>query len=397
LMAEHCNELDDLVRRQDLERRELHQQVDELRARCAGAEAATSRPTAEMREYFESEIASMKQDIIAQFADLSEHKGVDEKLEKEKLQRRFEDCEKDLASSKEEFALLASLFEKERLDHQKLREYHQRPEARAEAPENVDTIRLSTTPEIYEQAVVRTIAPSQEPAHEFTLEPAAITTADSPLGLVVERTADPTRSLPSAEIQILFAERAAQSVSVVGAPSLPATPVVEARTATGPSLISAGLTAPSTGSAAQSAVSPAPQMPPTASAVSSTCSPVGPPAVPSAVKPAVATALSSKSLSQADIRDAVASSTTQGAHPWQQCITTSMMQPTQGSSGPATLATTAASPHGAAAAVSGSAATAPHAAAAPAAVQLRMQGAVTTRAAYPSYYHPQIDRGGGTI
>lgn len=119
LTTEHCEELDDLVGRFSRERCELHEEIRELRVELSseGAGGAAERPMSEIRAHFENQVAVMKRELLAQLSDVhereSEQRGVDER-ELKQLQTSLEECQQELAASQEEFAILSSLFDKER-------------------------------------------------------------------------------------------------------------------------------------------------------------------------------------------------------------------------------------------------------------------------------------------
>mmetsp|Transcript_115829 Transcript_115829/g.327687 ORF Transcript_115829/g.327687 Transcript_115829/m.327687 type:complete len:855 (+) Transcript_115829:66-2630(+) len=127
LIAEHCDDLDDLVRRHDLERRSLNKEISELRAEItrAGQSSFAAQPGMEIREHFEQQVAMVKHELIAQLSEFherqSEQRGDDER-ELEQLRQTFESCQAELFASQEEFTILATLFEKERRDNMQLRE-----------------------------------------------------------------------------------------------------------------------------------------------------------------------------------------------------------------------------------------------------------------------------------
>jgi hypothetical protein len=126
MMQEHCEELDDLVSRFSSERKGLHDEIRELRAQCAKAEVggAAERPMSEIRAHFESQVAVMKRELVAQLSDVHERerqqRGVDER-ELKQLQQSLEETQKDFASSQEEFTILSTLFDKERREHLSLK------------------------------------------------------------------------------------------------------------------------------------------------------------------------------------------------------------------------------------------------------------------------------------
>eukprot|EP00929_Paragymnodinium_shiwhaense_P097586 TRINITY_DN59220_c0_g1_i1.p1 TRINITY_DN59220_c0_g1~~TRINITY_DN59220_c0_g1_i1.p1 ORF type:complete len:748 (+),score=214.25 TRINITY_DN59220_c0_g1_i1:96-2339(+) len=133
LLAEHCDELDDLVRRHDNERRGLHSELAQLRSEKTVAEArkVTIRPLEEIRDHFEKQVASMKKDLVSQLGDLQKK----ERDQRAKDERDLEDlvaklgrCQSELSSSQKDFEVMAVLFDQERREHQELRESSRRLE-----------------------------------------------------------------------------------------------------------------------------------------------------------------------------------------------------------------------------------------------------------------------------
>jgi len=129
MMIKHCDELDDLTRRHELERRELQQDVIELRSECTRLKsedaAAAAGPIHNLRTHFEDHITMLKRELVDQLADLhgqqQEQRGQDEK-ELDELRKSLEGCKVALAASQEDFTMLARLFEKERWEHKQLRD-----------------------------------------------------------------------------------------------------------------------------------------------------------------------------------------------------------------------------------------------------------------------------------
>lgn len=129
MMAKHCDELDDLMRRQELERRELQQEVMEFRSECTRLKsehaAAVAGPVHNLRTHFEDHVAMLKRELVDQLADLrgqqQEQRGQDEQ-EMDQLRKSLEGCQVALAASQEDFTMLARLFEKERWEHMQLRD-----------------------------------------------------------------------------------------------------------------------------------------------------------------------------------------------------------------------------------------------------------------------------------
>jgi len=129
-----------LVQRYDLERRELHREVGELRVECAQARASSAvvQPMLDIRVLLENQVATMKEEFGAQLADLDERQREQhEQDEQEKidLRRSLEACQADLSTAQNEFATLATLFEKQRREHLKLRQQRSRPEPRQASKE----------------------------------------------------------------------------------------------------------------------------------------------------------------------------------------------------------------------------------------------------------------------
>eukprot|EP00442_Polarella_glacialis_P026369 CAMPEP_0115138386 /NCGR_PEP_ID=MMETSP0227-20121206/57634_1 /TAXON_ID=89957 /ORGANISM="Polarella glacialis, Strain CCMP 1383" /LENGTH=689 /DNA_ID=CAMNT_0002545993 /DNA_START=39 /DNA_END=2106 /DNA_ORIENTATION=+ len=145
LIADHCDELDDLVRRHDKERRDLHREVAELRSEYARAEAseAMARPIRDIRLHFDSQVAVVKQELVVQLADIQEcqrvQRGQDDQ-EMDQLRSILERCQKDLASSQHEFTKLAMLFDKEQGENHRLRLQQQKLVDRQEALSEVDEV-----------------------------------------------------------------------------------------------------------------------------------------------------------------------------------------------------------------------------------------------------------------
>jgi len=124
MMAKHCDELDDLMRRHNMDKRELQQEVIELRSECTRLKLR-SGPVDNLKLHFEDHIAKLKLELVDQLANLhgqqQEQRGQDEK-EMDQLRKSHEGCQVALAASQQDFAMLARLFEKERWEHMQLRD-----------------------------------------------------------------------------------------------------------------------------------------------------------------------------------------------------------------------------------------------------------------------------------
>lgn len=131
MMTEHCEELDDLVRRHDVERRELHHEIRDLKE-VAGV---VSRPMSELREHFDGQVALMKRELVAQLSDLQERQReqrVASEQELDHLRQSLERCQQDLAASQDEFAVLSTVFDAERREALQLQQRHRLLELRFE-------------------------------------------------------------------------------------------------------------------------------------------------------------------------------------------------------------------------------------------------------------------------
>eukprot|EP00931_Biecheleriopsis_adriatica_P045149 TRINITY_DN25879_c0_g1_i1.p1 TRINITY_DN25879_c0_g1~~TRINITY_DN25879_c0_g1_i1.p1 ORF type:complete len:804 (+),score=214.06 TRINITY_DN25879_c0_g1_i1:65-2413(+) len=176
MVVEHCDEMDDLVRRHDKERKELHREVMELRSECARAEVSDTikRPMRDIRNHFESQVAVVKQELVAQLADIQERqrvqRGQDEQ-EMGELRKSLERCQSELSSSQYEFATLAMLFDKEqkenqRLQHLRLQQQNSEMDASQQEANVAETV---GTPVPSEMANNATFASTQECSPDTTL------------------------------------------------------------------------------------------------------------------------------------------------------------------------------------------------------------------------------------
>ncbi|CAE7630113.1 Irgc [Symbiodinium sp. CCMP2456] len=130
LITEHCDELDDLVRRHDKERRELHRELAELRSDHARVEASETllQPLQEIREHFESQVVEVKQELVTQLADIQERNRMQSgevQLEMRQLRDELKRCQDELSSSQAEFRTLSMLYDKEQRENYRLRQESQ--------------------------------------------------------------------------------------------------------------------------------------------------------------------------------------------------------------------------------------------------------------------------------
>mmetsp|Transcript_72481 Transcript_72481/g.136901 ORF Transcript_72481/g.136901 Transcript_72481/m.136901 type:complete len:1015 (-) Transcript_72481:152-3196(-) len=127
MMVQHCEELDDLVRRHDRERRELHNEIRDLRAECtqakAGADGSSSGAADGTFRAQSEQVAIMKREMVAQLSEFhnreTEHRSASEK-EISQLRKSLEESTKELAASQEEFEILSELFDNLRREKQQL-------------------------------------------------------------------------------------------------------------------------------------------------------------------------------------------------------------------------------------------------------------------------------------
>jgi len=165
LINGHCDELDDLVRNHDKERRQLHKEINELRSECAAVQVTDmSRPMNDIRAHFESQVTVVKQQLVAQLADIQERQRVQRGQDEQEigeLRRSLDRCQSELASSQYEFATLAMLFDKEQRENFRLRQHREQTEASLHAFNEV-----AVTPVPSEMANVATV----DNSHDFTPE-----------------------------------------------------------------------------------------------------------------------------------------------------------------------------------------------------------------------------------
>lgn len=119
LLVEHSDELDELARRHDRERQDLAFQVQQLRAERSRSEQrnATGAPFMEMHLRLESEVAAMKRDLASQLADLSNDQGMDAAADLEELEDlrcSLASTQQELATTREDLAVLTTLYEQQR-------------------------------------------------------------------------------------------------------------------------------------------------------------------------------------------------------------------------------------------------------------------------------------------
>jgi len=130
LITEHCDELDDLVRRHDKERRELHRELAELRSDHSRVQASETllQPLQEIREHFESQVVEVKQELVTQLADIQERNRMQSgevQLEMRQLRDELKRCQDELSSSQAEFRTLSMLYDKEQRENYRLRQESQ--------------------------------------------------------------------------------------------------------------------------------------------------------------------------------------------------------------------------------------------------------------------------------
>jgi len=127
LMAERGDELDDLVKLHDFERRDLHQEVRELHRECASMAAVASQPPhlLDLHAHLESRLGVMQEELSTQLADwdarVQAQKQRDE-IENDELRKSLHSCQAELSASQSEFKTLATLFDQERREHLKLKD-----------------------------------------------------------------------------------------------------------------------------------------------------------------------------------------------------------------------------------------------------------------------------------
>eukprot|EP00929_Paragymnodinium_shiwhaense_P014351 TRINITY_DN122254_c0_g1_i1.p1 TRINITY_DN122254_c0_g1~~TRINITY_DN122254_c0_g1_i1.p1 ORF type:complete len:722 (+),score=200.65 TRINITY_DN122254_c0_g1_i1:93-2258(+) len=126
IIASHCDELDDLVKRHDNERRSLHKEIGELRAEKAQVQAslATKKPMLQINQHFEQQVATVKKELVGQLTDFQERQR-EQRLEDESelttLRKQLESVRSELTSSRREFDVVAMLFDRERRELEQLR------------------------------------------------------------------------------------------------------------------------------------------------------------------------------------------------------------------------------------------------------------------------------------
>lgn len=126
LISEHCDQLDDLVKQHDKERRKLQNELTELRSKQLCSEAR-EKPLQEIRAHFEKQVAEVKYGLVAQIADIHEQKRMQNgqaEQEMALLKKDLERCQAELAASQQELRKLVLLYEKEQQELQDLRQQH---------------------------------------------------------------------------------------------------------------------------------------------------------------------------------------------------------------------------------------------------------------------------------
>eukprot|EP00928_Gymnodinium_smaydae_P099600 TRINITY_DN9553_c0_g1_i1.p1 TRINITY_DN9553_c0_g1~~TRINITY_DN9553_c0_g1_i1.p1 ORF type:complete len:906 (-),score=252.76 TRINITY_DN9553_c0_g1_i1:154-2871(-) len=144
LRSEHCDDLDDLVKRHDQERRSLHSQLSELRAETAELRESgvAKRPMEEIREHFEQQMQVVKRDLVAQISDFHEIQRAlrtEEDSQAERMRRSLDETKSECETAREEFRVLAGLFEKERAEKNQLNESCARLRSEAAAAAAAET------------------------------------------------------------------------------------------------------------------------------------------------------------------------------------------------------------------------------------------------------------------
>jgi len=150
LTTQHCEELDDLIRRHDVERRSWYQEMTDLRTETARKEAngAVTRPMTEIRQHLKEQVETVKHELVAQLSDLHERQRQDrgdEEKEQQVLRSSLERCQTELSSSQGEWKILAALFEKERRENVQLRRDVQSETAIVEAERQAERRREALT------------------------------------------------------------------------------------------------------------------------------------------------------------------------------------------------------------------------------------------------------------
>lgn len=121
LISEHCDQLDDLVKQHDKERRQLQTELTELRSKQLCSEAR-EKPLQDIRAHFEKQVGC----LVAQIADIHEQKRQQNgqaEQEMALLKKDFERCQAELAASQQELRKLVLLYEKEQQELQELRQH----------------------------------------------------------------------------------------------------------------------------------------------------------------------------------------------------------------------------------------------------------------------------------
>lgn len=127
LMDQHCDDMDDLLRRHNKERRELHQELVELRSEQLRSEAHETlvKPMQDIRAHFEKQVAEVKHGLKAELADIHEqNRMLNGQVEQEMslLRRDLERSQGELFASKHQFRELEGLYDKEHSELLRLRQ-----------------------------------------------------------------------------------------------------------------------------------------------------------------------------------------------------------------------------------------------------------------------------------
>lgn len=141
VMAEYHDDLDDIVRRNDAERRQLRQEVRDLRSERDQALSAelVSEPMTEIRLHFETQVNEMMNHLSDVHERYSKQKAADDH-ELQELRHLSDDYRRNLAETKNDFAFLSTLYDKERREHLGLKELQRNLELRLEAVEARDPV-----------------------------------------------------------------------------------------------------------------------------------------------------------------------------------------------------------------------------------------------------------------
>jgi len=125
MVVQHCNELDNVMKAHDSERRVLHSEVCELRSECAQAVAGREAAAASDRPPVpsDSQVEELRQQLSAQVSELQEFRSAQlgqHEQDMGQLHSHLGRCEWELEQSQNEFLMLAKLYDKESREHQEL-------------------------------------------------------------------------------------------------------------------------------------------------------------------------------------------------------------------------------------------------------------------------------------